>query len=114
MKTYYFTQVVDLRFPVDYVIPQEAGLFEEYDEHPTKISSYVLLMKHGEFKVVSAGIKFTTVEFSQLTILILKNLKKKHILEDDTMNKSELKKNSYLFYLSWSFKSVSQKRIRKF
>ena len=48
MKTYYPTQRIDLRYHVVYVTPKYKRLFDEYDENPTNITLYDILIKHRE------------------------------------------------------------------
>ena len=62
MKTYYLIQIIDLRFQVDHVSPKKIRLFEEYDENPTKTILYIILIKHGEIKMVSDGNKIISFE----------------------------------------------------
>ena len=65
-KTYYPTQVIDLRIQMDYVPPEKKRLFEEYDENCTHSNLYYMLYskKYRDIKVVSDGNKKRAVERS--------------------------------------------------
>ena len=48
---------------MDYVIPEEDGLFEENDENLTDINLYVALMKNRGKRKISAGFTINEVDF---------------------------------------------------
>ena len=62
MKTYYPTQMLDLRFQVDHIAPKKIRHFEEYDKNPGNTTLYVILIKPREIKMISDGIKIISVE----------------------------------------------------
>ena len=62
MKNYYPIQIIDLRFQVDPISPKKIRLFEEYDPNPTNTVLYVILIKHGEIKIISDCDKIISVE----------------------------------------------------
>ena len=62
MKNYYPFQIIDLRFQVDHISPEEIRLFEEYDPNPVNTNLYVILIKHREIKMISDGNKIISVE----------------------------------------------------
>ena len=65
---------------MDYVTPQKNRVFEEYDENPTNISLYVILIKQTEFRLVSDGNKSEGVEVIEMILLELKSFMEKNII----------------------------------
>ena len=61
MKKYYPIQVIDLMFQLKYVTPKKIGLVEDYDEDPFDTHSFVIILKHREFKKVSDWKKLSGV-----------------------------------------------------
>ena len=85
MKTHYPTQIIDLRFKVDYIIPKKIKFFENFDENPNITTLYVILVKHKENEKISDGNKVSGVEVLQMTTLNLKDFMEKNNLKNDSM-----------------------------
>ena len=98
LKKNYPIKVTDLRFQVDYVPPEKIGLFEESNEKPTNTNLYVILIKHGESRLVFDGNKTSGFEPFGKTILGLRDFVKNSNLKDDTMTESQ-RKEVYIFQI---------------
>ena len=63
MKNKYLFQVVDLRFPVDHIIPKKIQLLEEYRGVTNDARLFMILIRHREIKMISDGKKITEEKF---------------------------------------------------
>ena len=57
MKAYYPSQIIGLRFQVDFVTPKKIRLFEKYYESPTNPCLFNTLVIHRLIKTISGGKK---------------------------------------------------------
>ena len=62
MKHFYPIQTTDLRFQVDHNRPKKLQLCEEVSEDPIKERLFVILVRHRQVEMISAGNKIIEVQ----------------------------------------------------